>query len=82
MAHTSATAFDAIEKLRRVYCSTTGFDYAHIFVPEERIWLRDAAESGRFLPVMDPASAEALRASGVGKVEKSVEWFIPPSKLR
>src|SRR4051812_23401166 len=33
-AESSANAFDAIEKLRRIYCSTSGFDYAHIFVPE------------------------------------------------
>ena len=31
-----------------------------MFVPEERDWLRHAAESGRFLPPMDPASAEEL----------------------
>src|SRR5688572_10487060 len=60
VAETSANAFEAIEKLRRVYCSTTGFDIAHVFVPEEREWLRHAAESGRFLPPMDAASASAL----------------------
>src|SRR5688572_12088922 len=60
IAEASANAFDAIEKLRRIYCSTTGFNYAHVFVPEEREWLRHAAESGRFLPPMDDASAEAL----------------------
>ena len=60
LAESSANAFDAIEKLRRVYCSTTGFDYSHVFVPEERDWLRHAAESGRFLPPMDAASAAAL----------------------
>src|SRR5687767_8783482 len=60
VAETSRTAFEAIEKLRRVYCSTTGFDVAHVFVPEERTWLRMAAESGRFLPDMDPERAEAL----------------------
>ena len=60
LAESSSNAFDAIEKLRRVYCSTTGFDYSHVFVPEERDWLRHAAESGRFLPPMDPASAEDL----------------------
>jgi 2-oxoglutarate dehydrogenase E1 component len=60
IAESSANAYDAVEKLRRIYCSTTGFDYAHVFVPEEREWLRTAAESGRFLPPMDAASAEAL----------------------
>ena len=60
LAESSASAFDAIERLRRVYCSTTGFDYAQVFVPEEREWLRHAAESGRFLPPMDPERAGAL----------------------
>ena len=59
-AETSANAYEAIEKLRRIYCSTTGFDYAHVFVPEERIWLRHAAESGRFLPPVDASNAENL----------------------
>src|SRR4030095_4184529 len=60
VAESSNNAYEAIEKLRRVYCSTTGFDYAHIFVPEEREWLRHSAESGRFLPPMDPNSVEAV----------------------
>ncbi len=60
VAERSRNAFEAIDKLRRVYCSTTGFDYAHVFVPEERDWLRHSAESGRFLPAMEPHSAEAL----------------------
>src|SRR5690349_12929554 len=29
VAETAANAYEAIERLRRVYCSTTGFDYAH-----------------------------------------------------
>jgi 2-oxoglutarate dehydrogenase E1 component len=60
VAQSSSNAFEAIEKLRRVYCSTTGFDYSHVFVPEERDWLRHAAESGRFLPPLDPPSAVEL----------------------
>jgi 2-oxoglutarate dehydrogenase E1 component len=60
VAESSANAFEGIEKLRRIYCSTTGFDYAQVFVPEEREWLRHAAESGRFLPPMDAHSAEAV----------------------
>ena len=40
----STHAWDAIQKLRAVYSSTIGYDYNHIRVPEERGWLRDAAE--------------------------------------
>jgi 2-oxoglutarate dehydrogenase E1 component len=79
VAETSATAFEAIEKLRRIYCSSTGFDYAHIFVPEERDWLRHAAESGRFLPPLDPASTEALldRVTQVEVFERFLQRTFP-----
>jgi 2-oxoglutarate dehydrogenase E1 component len=60
VAENSTNAFDAVEKLRRAYCSTTGFDFAHVFVPEEREWLRQAVESGRFLPPLDRESSEAV----------------------
>ena len=53
IAARAANALEAIEALDAVYCSTTGFDFAHIFVPEERDWLRHAAESGRFRPPTD-----------------------------
>ena len=76
VAETAANAFEAIEKLRRVYCSTSGFDFAHVFVPEERVWLRAAAESGRFLPVMDGERAEAL-LERLTEVEV-FEQFRPP----
>ena len=52
------TAYDAVEALRRIYCSTTGYDYAHVFVPEEREWLRQAAERGRFRAPADPIDFE------------------------
>ncbi|MBI4264533.1 MAG: 2-oxoglutarate dehydrogenase E1 component [Acidobacteria bacterium] len=83
VADASATAFEAIEKLRRVYCSTTGFDLAQVFVPEERGWLREAAESGRFLPPADPATAEAL-LDRLTQVEVFEQFFhrIFPGKTR
>jgi 2-oxoglutarate dehydrogenase E1 component len=46
--------FVVIERLRGIYCSTTGYDYSHIFVPEQRHWLRQAAEGGRFRAPSDP----------------------------
>ena len=42
------TALEAIECLREIYCASIGFDDEHVHVPEEREWLRDAAESGRY----------------------------------
>ena len=56
----AATMLQAIDALRRVYCSTTGYDYAHVFVPEERHWLREAAECGRFRAPKDPIDPVAL----------------------
>jgi 2-oxoglutarate dehydrogenase E1 component len=79
VAESSANAYEAIEKLRRVYCSTTGFDIAQVFVPEEREWLRQAAESGRFLPPMDPKSAISLldRITQVETFERFLQRTFP-----
>jgi 2-oxoglutarate dehydrogenase E1 component len=79
VAEASTSALDGIEKLRRVYCSTTGFDIAHVFVPEEREWLRHATESGRFLPPMDQDSAVALldRITQVEVFERFLQRTFP-----
>ena len=51
---------DVVNKFRGVYCSTSGHDYAHVVVPEERHWLRSAVESRRFRAPADPIDAVAL----------------------
>jgi 2-oxoglutarate dehydrogenase E1 component len=51
---------ELVAAFRRVYCSTTGYDYAQVFVPEERQWLRQAAEDGRFREPADPINPVAL----------------------
>ena len=33
----ATNAYEAIERLRQIYCSTTGHDYNHVFVPDERV---------------------------------------------
>ena len=43
-----------------LYCSTIGYDISHVFVPEERRWLRQAVESGRFRAPADPIDPVAL----------------------
>ncbi|MGH2389290.1 MAG: 2-oxoglutarate dehydrogenase E1 component [Chloroflexota bacterium] len=53
-------AGDAIAALRRVYCSTAGYEFAHIEAAEERDWLFDAVEAGRFSPPADGASRRQL----------------------
>jgi 2-oxoglutarate dehydrogenase E1 component len=42
------SAYEAIQYLRDIYASNIGFDYIQNRNPEERQWLREAAESGRF----------------------------------
>ena len=56
----SANMQELVAALRRVYCSTTGYDYAQVFVPEERQWLRHAAEDGRYREPADPIDPVAL----------------------
>src|SRR5687768_3785196 len=79
VADKSASASEAIEKLRRIYSSTTGFDFAHVFVPEEREWLRQTVESGRCLPTMDAGQARALldRLSEVEAFEQFLHRVFP-----
>ncbi|HEX8028475.1 MAG TPA: 2-oxoglutarate dehydrogenase E1 component [Vicinamibacterales bacterium] len=59
-ANGAANAFEAIANLRQIYCSTIGHDYNHVFVPDERVWLRQAVESGQFRPPRDPVQATEL----------------------
>jgi 2-oxoglutarate dehydrogenase E1 component len=55
-----ANALEVARALREVYCSSIGYDYAHLRGPEEREWLLQAAESGRFRPPADPIDPKAL----------------------
>jgi len=50
---TEDTAYQSIERLRSIYCGAIGYDYGHLRVSEERIWLYQAAESGRFRTSID-----------------------------
>ncbi len=49
-----ASAMEAIQHLREIYTSSVGHDYLQIRNPEERQWLRDAAETRRFCVVHAP----------------------------
>ncbi len=48
IAQLAGNALEAITILRGVYTVSIGYDNDHIRVPEERQWLREAAESRRF----------------------------------
>ena len=79
VAAASANALEAITALRRIYCSTTGYDYSHVFVPEERDWLRHAAETGRFRPPVQPIDDVELldRLSQVEAFEQFLHRAFP-----
>jgi len=78
-ADESASAWEAIEKLRAIYTGTIGYDYEHIRVPEEREWLRDAAEAGWFRPPQAPIAARDLlrRLTEVEVFEHFLHRFFP-----
>jgi len=59
-AEGAANALEAIAQLRGVYSASIGYDYDHIRLPEERNWLRQAAESRRFRPPHDPLDPHRL----------------------
>ncbi len=54
LASGAANMLEVVDRLRRVYCSTTGYDFSHVFVVEERRWLRAAIEQRRYRPPSDP----------------------------
>ncbi len=60
IAEGKTNALEVVQALRQIYCSSIGYDYAHLRGPEERAWLLQAAESGWFRPPADPIDAEAL----------------------
>jgi 2-oxoglutarate dehydrogenase E1 component len=44
----SENASQALETLRSIYCGAIGYDYGHIRNPDERSWLQQVAETGKF----------------------------------
>ncbi|MFN7916559.1 MAG: 2-oxoglutarate dehydrogenase E1 component [Vicinamibacterales bacterium] len=60
LAEGAANMLDVVNRFRAVYCSTSGHDYAHVFNPDERAWLRTAVEQGRFRAPADPIAPVAL----------------------
>jgi 2-oxoglutarate dehydrogenase E1 component len=56
----SKNALEAIEFLRTVYSQMIGYDYGQLRVPEERDWIRNIAESGKFRPPQLPVDSFEL----------------------
>ncbi len=54
VAEGASNALEVIQGLTQIYCSHSGYDYAHLRDPEERQWLVDATEAGSFRPPKAP----------------------------
>jgi 2-oxoglutarate dehydrogenase E1 component len=72
-------AWQAIEQLFATYTSAIGYDYEHIRIPDEREWLRDAAEEGWFRPPQMAISAQEIlqRLTEVEVFEQFLHRFFP-----
>jgi 2-oxoglutarate dehydrogenase E1 component len=79
VAHGASSLWEVVERLRGLYCSTTGFDFAHIFTREERTWLFDAVESQRYRAPHDPIDPVALldRLTEVESFERFLQRAFP-----
>ena len=53
------TLADALPRIQQVYCGTIAYEIEHISDHEERLWLRQAIESGRY---RQPLSSDEKRA--------------------
>jgi 2-oxoglutarate dehydrogenase E1 component len=56
------TLADALPRLRETYCGTMAYEIEHISDHEERVWLRQAIESGRYRQPLDADERKALLA--------------------
>jgi 2-oxoglutarate dehydrogenase E1 component len=56
------TLAEALPHLRETYCGTMAYEIEHISDHEERVWLRQAIESGRYRRPLSPEERQALLA--------------------
>jgi 2-oxoglutarate dehydrogenase E1 component len=54
------TLAEALPKLRETYCGTLAYELEHISSHEQRLWLRDAIESGTYRQALSSDEKEAL----------------------
>src|SRR6266498_1758301 len=54
------TLADALPKLQETYCGTIAYEIEHISDHEERVWLREAIESGRYRTTLSDDEERAL----------------------
>ena len=78
----TANALEAITRLREIYTGSIGYDDEHIQTNEERYWLREAADSGRYLQGFDAETKRELlqRLTEVDAFEQSIHKRFPTEK--
>jgi 2-oxoglutarate dehydrogenase E1 component len=79
VAQNATSAQDALQALRAIYMGHIGYDYGHIQLPDERDWLRNAAENGTYRPPVDPIDEKQLldRLSQVEAFEQFLQRTFP-----
>ena len=60
VAEGAANAAEAIDRLRAIYSGKIGYDFYHVQLAEERAWLRDSVECGRFAQELDAETKRKL----------------------
>ena len=60
VADGAANAGEAIARLRAIYCGVSGYEFDHVPSTEERVWLRNAVESGAYAAPLEPDAQRAL----------------------
>lgn len=78
-AKSCASAWEAIQALRGIYAGATGYRFRHIREDNEREWLREAVEAGRYRPPADPVDPPALleRLTQVESFERFLHRAFP-----
>jgi 2-oxoglutarate dehydrogenase E1 component len=80
VAHSGAgSALEAIQRLEQIYCGTTGYEFAQVEDPDQRAWLLQAIEEGRFRPPGDPVDEHELldRLTEVSAFERFLHRAYP-----
>src|SRR5207237_1191779 len=62
LARLLETLREAVPALRQVYCGTSAYELEHISDHEERVWLRQAIESGRYRTALSADEKKLLLA--------------------
>jgi len=73
------TAAEAIRHLEQIYSGTSGYEFAHVGDPAERVWLLEAVELERFRPPHDPVDERELldRLTEVSAFERFLHRAYP-----